>query len=464
MTPAGQRRWPWLLALLLAAIAVVRVLAADNDLWLDEIWTLEQIRSLHSALGVFTELQQENHALYTLWAYLCGPEVSGGLYRLPAVGSGLITVAVAGWIAVRQSGARVAAPFAVGLVGFSYLSVHFGSEARGYAPSTALALLAFAALLHGIDRPQRRWRVLFGTALCLALVAQPIAIDLLAAAAVWIPVHRLRRAVGVRRALVESAGWLALPVAFFAANYLVYLRHLQTGGGAEHTLAEVGGNAIAYTFGLPVALGSAGLIALGAVVVLAGLATLVRERDDLCVFYLAGGVAAPLALLWLRGSALIYERYFVLSATLVLLSTSHLLTRLWQRAPRPLAALLLAAFVTGSGSQALPLLRYGRGDVSGLLRRVAAATATAEIRYSANHPFRVPMVIDHHAPRALPGRTLRYVGPNDRPDWVIKSLLDPGTDLDRAVTSPDGETFRLVLVVPSAPLSGFWWAAYRREG
>lgn len=458
-----DRRWIWLLALLFTAVVVVRLSAADNDLWLDEIWTLEQVRPLQSVLGVFTDIKEENHALYTLWAYLLGPEVSAQVYRLPALLAGLFAVLLAARIAVLQSGEWLSAVFAVTLVGFSYLGIHYGTEARGYAPSTAFVLLALAALLHGIDRPQARWRVLFGGALCLAFVAQPMAVNFLAAATAWIPV-RQRKQIGVRRALADSAGWLAVPSAFFVAYYVLYLRHLETGGGPDNTLFEICGNALAYTFGLPTTLGSLGLNPLGGVILLAGLVTLIRERNDLWILYLVGCVLAPLTLIILRGSTLIYERYFVASAALALLMTSHALTRLWRRAPRIVTALIVIAFLAGNVAHAVPLLRDGRGEPTELIRRVAAETDSAEIRYSANHPFRVRMVIDHYARRAAPGRTLRYVEPVDKPEWVIKSLLEPRDAVDRVVRSPDGQLFRLAFIVPSAPMSGFWFAAYRRAG
>ena len=449
----------WLLAAASVSIIVVRLLGAANDLWLDEIWTLELVKPLRSPLEVFTKIEVEHHTLYTLWAYLLGPDASSLPFRLPALLSGLLTVGLAGWIVAHQSPARTGAGFAIVLVGFSYLGVHFGSEARGYAPATALALLAFAALLRGIDRRELRWRVFFAVALCLAFLAQPLAINLLPASGVWILV---RRAPSLARAFNEALAWLIVPTTFCVGYYLLVLSHLETGGGPENALLDVAGNAAAYTFGLPS--GGALIAAIAGIGVLGCVFALWREGNDLWSFYLVGVLVAPVAMLWLRGSTLVYERYFVLSSVLALLMTSQLLTHLWHRGQRALSIALVVVFLVGNGIHAVPLLRFGRGEYQEIVRRIAAETPTPEIRYSADHPFRFAKVIRYHAPRAAPGRTFRYVKYDAEPEWVLRhSVTKPRSGFSPFVKLPRGDRFRRVFTVGSAPMSGWDIAVYRRE-
>jgi hypothetical protein len=53
--------------------AIIRIVAAFNDLWLDEIWSIELVRELRSALGVFTQTHHDNnHYLNSLFIYVLG--------------------------------------------------------------------------------------------------------------------------------------------------------------------------------------------------------------------------------------------------------------------------------------------------------------------------------------------------------------------------------------------------------
>lgn len=113
--------------------AVVRVFAAQNDLWFDEVWTLELLRErVHSFGDVFLNFKHSNnHHLCSLWMWLVGQNASGPIYRLPSVLASIGTVALAGFIGIRRS--CLEGCIAVTLTSWSYLLVHFGTEARGYS-------------------------------------------------------------------------------------------------------------------------------------------------------------------------------------------------------------------------------------------------------------------------------------------------------------------------------------------
>src|SRR5262245_61476582 len=51
---------------------IVRVFAAHNDLWFDEVWSLELLRERgHSFADVFTNIKHSNnHHLCSLWMWL----------------------------------------------------------------------------------------------------------------------------------------------------------------------------------------------------------------------------------------------------------------------------------------------------------------------------------------------------------------------------------------------------------
>src|SRR5205085_12217207 len=80
-----------------------------------------------------------NHPLNTIWLYLVGERRHWEVYRIPAMLSGTVAVAVIAML-LRRDG-KAASIIGAVLAGSSYFLVHYGSEARGYAPAMMFALL-----------------------------------------------------------------------------------------------------------------------------------------------------------------------------------------------------------------------------------------------------------------------------------------------------------------------------------
>src|SRR5262245_31722885 len=84
---------------------IVRVFAAHNDLWFDEVWSLQLVRERgHSFADVFTNIKHSNnHHLCSLWMRLVGQNASSLVYRLPSVLGSIGTIVLAGLIGLRES-------------------------------------------------------------------------------------------------------------------------------------------------------------------------------------------------------------------------------------------------------------------------------------------------------------------------------------------------------------------------
>ena len=68
----------WVAALFATAL---RVAVIDNDLWLDEVWSVQHAASVESPAEIFFSLHHDNnHHLNTLWLWLCGPD-AGPVHR-----------------------------------------------------------------------------------------------------------------------------------------------------------------------------------------------------------------------------------------------------------------------------------------------------------------------------------------------------------------------------------------------
>src|SRR5262245_51747731 len=95
----------WMAVASFAVGIVVRVFAAHNDLWFDEVWTLQLLRErVHSFGDVFTNVKHSNnHHLCSLWMWLVGQNASALMYRLPSVLASIGTIALAGLIGGHRS-------------------------------------------------------------------------------------------------------------------------------------------------------------------------------------------------------------------------------------------------------------------------------------------------------------------------------------------------------------------------
>lgn len=178
-------RYAVLIGLATAIGAALRIAAASNDLWLDEIWSLKFAMNAKSYGDVLWGVSHDNnHFLNTVWLRFTGPDAHPALQRLPAILAGIATIPVAARIA-RVQGGDIAGVCAALLFALSMFFVNYGSEARGYSVATLAFLL-------GTDATQR-WLADGRNPLALAQIWASIALGSLfhlivvwGAAIIWI--------------------------------------------------------------------------------------------------------------------------------------------------------------------------------------------------------------------------------------------------------------------------------------
>ena len=216
-----------MLAIAVASFAVgtvVRVFAARNDLWFDEVWTLELLRErVHSFGDVFVHFKHSNnHHLCSLWMWLVGQNASALTYRLPSVLASIGTVMVAGLIGLRQS--RLEGCIAVILTSWSYLLIHYGTEARGYSLAIFFALLAWYALQQFEERRSRTWTVVFWSAAVLGFLAHLEFAICFAGLVAWALWRFVRYRSKWRQALLDLFALFTVPIVLLLAFYFVAVR------------------------------------------------------------------------------------------------------------------------------------------------------------------------------------------------------------------------------------------------
>lgn len=92
-----------IIVLVVVVGAILRLVPAWGDFWLDEVWTWVSVRQLESALDVFTSIHHSNNNhLNSLLIYWLGDQTHWIVYRLPSLVAGVIAVPLAAVVAGRQ--------------------------------------------------------------------------------------------------------------------------------------------------------------------------------------------------------------------------------------------------------------------------------------------------------------------------------------------------------------------------
>jgi hypothetical protein len=466
--PPGERKgavaaWWLTAAVLVLAAALVRVLGARGDLWLDEIWSMELARVAGSAGGVFTQLHHDNnHHLNTLWLLLVGYDAGPVAARLLSVVAGAAMVGVAALGDRRDRALSLAWAF---LLAFSYVLVHYGSEARGYGPALLFAVAAFVALDRLLATGRAAWSIGFAAAAVLGLLSHLTFLYAFLAFLAWAGATAWKDPG--RPGLVRGLALAFLPpVAFFLVLWAVDLRHLAVGGGPEYRLLDVLGELVRSTAGLP-----AGPLAWAALPFLAlpgiGLARLVRERDPRWVFFLVVILVGPAAVLVATRPEYLAPRYFLVAVPFLLwlaASGAVILGRTGRPGLRVVVAMAIL-FLAGNGASLARLARDGRGQYREALAFVLRSEPGTVASVGSDHDFRNATVIGRHV-RDLPGvDRFRYVQAGEwtstSPRWVLVHHFDGDPPPDPVVLGPTGTRYDLARVFPYAGLSGWDWYVYR---
>ena len=161
-SPAGEwdvheRTAGMLLGAITVLALVLRFIAIDSDLWIDEIAPVIMYRDISPLAVVASYVSPNNHLLNTLLVKLV-TGVAGErewAIRLPSVLFGVLTIPVMYWVS-RSVMSRFASLGAALLLAVSYHHVFFSQNARGYASYLFFSLLATGFLVRSLDTDRTR--------------------------------------------------------------------------------------------------------------------------------------------------------------------------------------------------------------------------------------------------------------------------------------------------------------------
>ena len=200
---------PLLLSVLLDAAAAIRLVAADGELWLDEIWSLDNLALAMTrttlADRVALLFHDNTHPVNTLYLALLGPGAGALATRALSVFAGVAAVAVAAAIGWRRT--PLEGLISAGLVAVSYPMVHYSSEARGYGVMLLAALAAVWLMETYLERPGRLTAGALAAVSLIGLASHLTFLAVLAALGAWAAMALYRRN---RSAVSTAAGLVVL--------------------------------------------------------------------------------------------------------------------------------------------------------------------------------------------------------------------------------------------------------------
>ena len=466
---AKTRSWWFGLWVLLALAIVPRVVAAADDFWLDEIWSLEFAALASSPLDILFDdrlRHDNNHPLNTLWLYLLGERDGWVAYRVPAVLAGLLTVLLAGLVGARRrrrEGLVAAAIFAT-----SYMMIAYSTEARGYSLAIASALAALLACVRAVDRRSWSRAALFWATVVIGLLSHFSFAHAYFGLFVWSAWRLARIPCGWRVGLRRICELHAVPAAFAVFLYLTFIRDMHIGGGPTLSVGEVLVRTLSWTLGGPAT--PAAAVALGALVVAVSVANAVslwRAGNDRWILDVSVVFVAPLLTMVVLQPEFLVPRYFLMSITFFLLTLAHVVVRLMKMGGggAVAGAAVLVLYIAGNAAHIAPFLRLGKGEYVAAVRYMGAHTSGDYIDVT-KLPDTNPMILRYHARQPVAGKSVRYVpgrSLSEHPaEWLIVTWQvgqpDPGER--RAV---GGARYQLAAKFSYSAPSGIGWWLYRRS-
>ena len=457
-------------AVFLLAI-VIRVRAAFNDLWLDEIWSLELVRELRSALGVFTQTHHDNnHYLNSLFIYFLGQRGNWPGYRILSELTGIGIIVLAWFIGAKQN--KWSAFFSTLLVSFSYVLVLYSSEARGYASLVFFCFACFLVLQSFLENPRWHLAAVFTVCAGFGFTSHLTFFVFIAGSLPWFCLRLRRLGMSVLKIGLWTLACYAIPLAYLLLLYFVDVRYLQIGGGTPITTFDGYRATLAWTLGGPNAFEIQYFTAAVCIVALVtGVWLLVRQRFDDWVFYVGAIVIAPLAMAALDQGTLHYVRYFIVALAFLLLLFGRLLGWLFEtgRTGKIATIAFCSAFIALNALSISALFNYGRGHISEAINFMAKnADPAEEISFAGEQDFRIEFILAFYWREMMDGKSANYYNhdrwPSTGPEWVLfhrDSMTEP-VPPGRRFTDRFGNTFELVRTFPTAPLSGVHLFVYRR--
>lgn len=474
--------------LLLLAGAGLRIAAAMDCFWFDEIWSYILSRNMARPWEVLTTINtvDNNHPLNTLCMYLMGEPYRWIWYRVPAIITGTLLL-----ILIWRAAARfvpAAGIVALLLAAVSHPLVLYSSEARGYAPALFFSMASFFLIQQYWEQRNIRSLALFWITTALGLLSNLTAAFIWLAIILWSFIHELKETRSARVMVTELLKCHLAPLTLMAYLLHAYLsRNMEIGNiGMRQVgfIMDFLAATVAALMGTP----SKGLFfVLGLILFLfiltCGWRHLYRTDRSTAIFFLLAVCLAPV--MGNIGRQLMYFRFSLVAFPFVyiLLAVGVVACFRGNRWAGLGGLLFLALFFYGNGTRNYAQITIGRGDYLGAVQYMAehsrtapeASTPGADGRYprkgatvfvGSDHDFRNLPILKFYARYRPENAKIIYISEqtwrSEGTDWLILHSQWMDRKVPPSYRPNDRHIYRLEKIFPYAGVSGWNWYLYRR--
>ena len=448
---------------------VLRITAARDCFWLDEIWSYFIALRADHILEIFTKFNivDNNHHLNTLFMYLTGETRNWVWYRVPSIITGSLLLVLIWRAAAAQS--TVAGLLALVLAAASYPLILYSSEARGYAPALFFIMASFFLMQQYWDRKNIPTLLLFWLTTTLGLLANLSVAFTWFAIIIWSSLLGWNQTRSLRITITELIKCHSVPFflwLFLVRSYITINTPLNNLGTRSPELiveflattgtALTGAPQQAYLF--------LTITALALILFIFGYRDLYRKSATTAIFFLTAACLPPL--LCILGRESLHFRFSLAAFPFVYIIMAHGLAVCLKNKgiPRIICCLFCICFLFGNTIRIYSLIHVGRGEYLKGIRYMAEQSQGRQIVVASDNDFRNKMVLDFYA-RFLPkDKQLVYIHLEKwlvyGSDWLI--LHDQQVN---AVPKPfyryGTHMYRLKQTFPYGGVSGWNWFLYR---
>ncbi len=445
-----------------------RFIAAQGDLWLDEIWSVFLVKSATQLLDILYIRHDNNHILNSLYLYLIGDNRSAFIYRLVSILSGSATVVIMGLINLKRG--LVAGIITLCLGTFSYPLIHYSSEARGYALGMFFALTSYVFFNKALSKTSMWPVILFQVSVLFGMLSHLMFIFVYVSLLAWFMTNQLRLGGRLNQLGVRLIIWNLAPITVSLALYFFFFQKMLIGGGDPRNHSDVlvsVGSLISGAIKFPP------LEATGILLSCIGFAVtfqhLRQEAGGEEIFYLGVVILVPLIFWLVVRPGFLSERYFFLGLPFFYVMIGRLLANLWQAHvfQKSICLLVLLFFSAGNFQRSIDLMTIGRGGYRQAVQFMASQTLENNISVGSDHDFRNKILLQYFSQYLPQEKKLLYFEkghwPFDGPEWLIAhSQKDDFTPPNIIEFKGIGNYF-LSEIFQYKGLSGFHWALYRQH-
>ena len=451
--------------------AIFRLRGIGGDLWLDEIWSINNLDSISSFSQIFTSLKTDNnHLLNSAYLYLVGYGAHPIVYRFPALIFSLAVLILAPSLSFHRGKRETL--FSIILISLSYPIILLTTEARGYSGMLFFSVIALMMLHSYASNPTNKKLYWYWIASILGFLSHFGFFHLFLGLVCW-SVVRIIRTDSKRAWMRELIIMHAVPAVFIFIVVLFYVLELPAGTGPLRGYMDVIANTVCVLIGQPELSvwnleGGTTLLLVALVVLLLLCIEIIKrffEGDETWAVYFFAVIVAPALFLLVFEPRVLFVRYFLIGLFLSYFLIASFLDRIWLTGSsgQGLVFILLAAYIYGQGTYLKQFWKYDRGDNKELVEFLRDQSTSDDIYVTGSQSFRDQIILEYYGSYSDPKKIFYLENGPSKAEWYLDQTQDRFKPTPPEITLEDGTTYEFAKEFPFTALSGWRWWLFKRS-